>query len=951
MKRIRLLVVLSFILSCMLLLFTGCGKTTLATPKNFEVNQETLVLTWDSVKDAKGYKIFVNNEEYNSSKPRYPLEPLAAGDYVITVQAIAKNDDFKDSEIATYTYTRPEESGISFALINNKTEYEVRSMGSAAGDVVIPDVYRNKPVTKIGDLAFANKNKDLTSVTVIGNNLRTIGSRAFYNCGAMTSISLPDSVTEIGAYAFQNCRSLQSVVLPEGLKVLQGFTFAYCTELASVTMPEGLTSIETKAFIGCYKLDNVVIPNSVLTMGEYAFSENKALTNLTIGSGLEVIPEYAFLGCQMLAQINFSEGLKTISQFAFSGCAGAIEVEDPNGSTPLVVPTGLTKVHLPNSVETVQTGAFINCTWLVELTFGDNVSKVGDRVIYNTLLWTASENIVSVDGWILGCKSKEMEEIVFPDGTVGIADKAFLEVDKDWSVSGWALTIPDSVEYIGESAFYNCTKMSSLGVGAGVKTIGVKAFSHCSNLRNTIVRDGLEVIDNYAFQGCTRLKIQTLLADGKKTSEDILPVTLKRIGTYAFENTDRWNKSMGLVYIGDWLVGCTDEAMQVGHIEEGTRGLSDYAFYGAAGLNTVTIPDSVEYIGRCAFYGCASLTQVTLPFGLQAIEEFTFYGCALLQQIYLPNTVTKIGYSAFNKCYSLTTANIPAAVEVIDDYAFYKCTSLTALTFDELADGAATVAVSEKTIGNRTFSTCSALSEIVLPSSVTSIGTHAFYKCIALTSVTLSEGISEVSNYAFYGCEALTTVTLPDTVTKVGNYAFRNCVALTSIDFGEGLQEIGRYAFYGCVALESIDVPASLQKIDDYAFRNCAALKSVLLPTTVETINKHAFNGCNNVTIYVEYETRPMGWLGHWNSSYRTVFWGCTMSEDDSYVVSFVKTATTLTNTSVVNGMAAPTKAGYDFLGWTSVQGGTTAEYTMETVAEAANGTTLYAVWAEKAAE
>ena len=933
MKKIRLLVILSFLLSCMLLLFSGCGKTTLATPTNFQVNQETLVLSWNPVKDAKGYKIFVNNEEYNSTKPRYPLDPLPAGDYVITVQAVAKTDDFKDSEIATYNYTRPEESGISFALINNKTEYEVRSMGSASGDIVIPDVYRNKPVTKIGDLAFANKNKDLKSLTVIGNNLKTIGSRAFYNCASMTEVVLPDSVTEIGSYAFQNCRALTSVKLPANLKVLQGFTFAYCAELTSVTFPQGLTSIETKAFIGCYKLDGVVIPDTVTSMGEYAFSENKALTTIKFGSGLETIPQYAFLNCEKLGQITFSEGLKKIDEFAFSGCVL------------------LTQVILPNSLETVAKGAFINCVLLMDLQFGENVSSVGERVIYNTVLWAASPNIVCVDGWVLGCKGDEMTEIVFPDGVVGIADRAFLEVDKEWSPSGWALTIPDTVKYIGDYAFYNCGNMSSLGLGAGVKIIGKHAFAHCSNLRNTIVREGLEVIDDYAFQTCSRLKIQTLLADGKTTTERKLPSTLKRVGTYAFEATSYWTKAMTLVYVGDWLVGCNDPAMQVAHIDEGVRGLSDYAFYGAMGLSTVTIPDSVEYIGRCAFNGCSSLTQVTLPFGLQAIEEFTFYNCVSLQQIYLPNTVKKIGYSAFNKCQSLTTANIPAALETVEDYAFFKCTSLSQLKFDEMEEGVDAATISEKTFGSRVFAYCDALTEVVLPSSITSLGTHSFYKCLGLTSVTINANISEVGNYTFYGCEALTDVVLPASITKIGNYAFRNCIALTSVDLGEGLQEIGRYAFYGCTAIESIRFPASLTFINDYAFRNCAGLKSILLPSTVTTLNKHMLNGCNYLTIYTEYAERPQGWIGQWNSSYRAVFWGCTFSADDSYVVSFVKNATTLTNPSVVNGLSAPERAGFDFVGWTTVEGGETAEYTMETVVDAPNDTTLYTVWAEKAAE
>ena len=235
MKKFRILIVLSFIISCLMIL-VGCGAKKVATPdiNTFKVDEATLSLSWDPVKETRGYKILVNNEEYVSKKPSYPLDPLVPGEYKIVVQAISDNEELEDSEWSKpFVYTREVESGLSYSLINNNTEYEVRGLGSASGDVVIDDYYRGKPVTKIGDMAFANKSKDIKTIT-LGKNIRTIGARAFYNCALMESVTFGDAVTEIGAYAFQNCRTLKNITLPSKLTSISNYLFAYCRSLETV---------------------------------------------------------------------------------------------------------------------------------------------------------------------------------------------------------------------------------------------------------------------------------------------------------------------------------------------------------------------------------------------------------------------------------------------------------------------------------------------------------------------------------------------------------------------------------------------------------------------------------------------------------------------------------------------------------------------------------------------
>ena len=928
MKRIRLLVILSFILGCLLMVFVGCGKPQLDTPTGFQVDEVTLQLSWKKVKGAKGYKIFVNGEEYNSTKPSYPLDPLAPGDYEISVIAVAAGDDAENSDISeVYSYTRPKESGLVYALINNNTEYEIRNLGSAVGDIVIEEEYRGRPITKIADMAFANKSKDVTSVTIKGEKLRSIGARAFYGCSLMTSVEIPNSVTEIGAYAFYGCRGLTTVDLPDNLTQISGNLFASCRGLEEVEIPASVQSIGTYAFSSCDALTNVVIPNTVKTIDSYAFADNVGLSSVTIGNGVATIPEYTFLNCPVLKTINFGESLKTIEQYAFSGCEQLLAVD------------------IPDSVETIGMAAFINCLYLSAVDLPASLSSLGAGVFNNTLIGVAAvvqgEGLGIIDGWVIGCDPTNMTSIVIPEGVVGICDRAFMQCDAKWTVSGWALTIPDSVKYIGDHAFYKCQLMNSLSAGSGVVRVGKYAFGYCVLLRNTIFKqEGLEVIDNYAFQACDRLKMRVTYVDkGATVTEDGLPTTLKRIGTYAFEGSSYWDQALALVYVGNWVVGCVNESMQTANLQENTRGIADYAFYGAMALNKVVIPDTVQYIGRCAFYNCSSLVDIMLPFGLEKIEDFTFYQCASLTDMYIPASVKSIGYSAFNKCYSLTNVSIPAAVETIDEYAFYKCMALQTVTFEE-ANGTTSV----KSIGNRAFYNCISLTEISIPSSVETIGTHVFYKCTALTSVTIGEGLKEIPKYTFYGCSMLTEISMPNSIVKVGEYAFRGCETLQTVNFSESLEEIGRYAFYGCAALENVEFPASVNKLGAYAFRNCGALSSVIIPETVTAIDKHVFNGCNNATFYTEYSARPELWLGHWNTSYRPVVWGCTLSADKSYVVSFVKTATSITNGDALNGMAAPTRAGYEFQGWSTTADGA-VEYTMETLLSAPNGTTLYTIW------
>ena len=132
--------------------------------------------------------------------------------------------------------------------------------------LVIPD-----SVTNIGDYAFSGC-RSLTDI-VIPDSVTNIGDYAFWNCRSLTDIVIPDSVTNIGDYAFWNCRSLTDIVIPNSVTSIGESAFYECSSLTEVVIPDSVTSIGDKAFHTCSSLTNIDIPDSVTSIGDGAFDD------------------------------------------------------------------------------------------------------------------------------------------------------------------------------------------------------------------------------------------------------------------------------------------------------------------------------------------------------------------------------------------------------------------------------------------------------------------------------------------------------------------------------------------------------------------------------------------------------------------------------------------------------------------------------------------------------
>ena len=197
---------------------------------------------------------------------------------------------------------------IYYIYINDGTELAVApksdSNSGYYGTVVIPSevIYKNRTykVTKISDTAF--RWSGITSVT-IPNTVTEIGHSAFFLCSGITSIIIPNSVTYIDNFAFGACKNLTTIILPNSLTHIYYQVFKDCESLSSIIIPDNVVSIGKSAFEGCTNLTNINFPNSITYIGERAFYGCSSLSDVTLPNSITTINDDAFRGCGNIVNV------------------------------------------------------------------------------------------------------------------------------------------------------------------------------------------------------------------------------------------------------------------------------------------------------------------------------------------------------------------------------------------------------------------------------------------------------------------------------------------------------------------------------------------------------------------------------------------------------------------------------------------------------------------------
>ena len=585
----------------------------------------------------------------------------------------------------------------------------------------------------------------------------------------------------------------------------------------------------------------------------------------------------------------------------------------------------------------------------------DNLTTVNDYII------PALIGTTELDGMLFNVESIGYQEsymarnifwnqyivnsVTISYGIVNIGGAVFRGLDNLRSVN-----IPNSVISINDDAFNSCTSLINITIPNSVTAIGWAAFGHCTSLTTIHIPDSVTTIW-HSFDGCTSLDKFITSGNGTYTAAsngDLLIKGTEIVALAPYNLTSVTIPDGVTNFMVDFSV-CTslDKFITSGNGTYTAASNGDLLIKGTEivafapyNLTEVVIPNNVTSIGN-AFQG-SSITKIAIGNGVTSIGSSAFASCSSLSIINIPDSVISIGDAAFQNCTSLGSINIPDSVTSIGDWAFYNCISLTSIT---------------------------------IPDGVTAIGAFLFQDCSSIVSIIIRDGVTSIGDAAFRYCSSLTSITIPDSVTSIGSYAFESGTSLKDVTIGNGVTSIPSYCFSGCTALEAVTVGSRVTSIEDGAFYNCTNLTTFNWVIEYDLVGVNATNvnqtitsssASLNETVVLDAPTNIESGVSFLGWSDGTT----TYQPGDSYTftlgnrkltavwsvakVSFDANGGEGTIETIVGdksvGVTLPdgsalSRTGYTFLGWSTNNNATTAEYIVGSVVY--ESMTLYAVWAE----
>ena len=331
----------------------------------------------------------------------------------------------------------------------NGTNCSIKEYTGPAGAVTIPATIDGYNVTDIDQSAFAYAPEDgrtiqITSVT-IPNSVKTIGNYAFQR-QPITTINFGSGVNSIGASAFASNTAITNVTIPANVRSIGNSAFDSCTALTTVSISDGVQTIGSRAFNGCSRLNNLSLPGSLTSIGSYAFASTK-ITSVTLGrSGTNLaIANNAFNKCTSLSTVTLNAGVVSILDEAFNQCP----------IVTLKLPATVTSFGQRVLMSAKSTGFSVDS--------GNNTYKAVNGALYTK------------DGkTLVAIPSAKSGSFTIADGTTTIAPCAAYGC-----ANLTAITIPNSVTTIGNSAFASCSSVKTVTFKtvSTLRTVGDSAFS------------------------------------------------------------------------------------------------------------------------------------------------------------------------------------------------------------------------------------------------------------------------------------------------------------------------------------------------------------------------------------------------------------------------------------------------------------------------------------------
>lgn len=420
--------------------------------------------------------------------------------------------------------------------------------GKETAEIEIASEYDGKPVREIGYTAFKGL-KVLTKVT-LPDTIQVIGEQAFFNCSLQT-INIPNGTTKIAKNAFAYTK-ITKVVIPDSVTELGDQVFWNCKELVSAKIGNNVSKISSSAFRECDNLSEVAMPENLAIVGDYAFYKCGNLSEVVWSGELTNIAKYAFYDCNKLPDVTLTENLTSIGTYAFYN-------------------TSIENVVVPNSVQTLDKGAFYQCKKLKSAQIDCAiVSEIMFKYCY------ALENV----------------------------------------------TIGNNVKTIGPSAFYNCTALYDMYLPQSVTSIGSSAFTNCYAL--TLLLESATLISGIPT-GYTNYSI-VLDCKNNKRATDYKEYFVQNDIKYSLAYDKYGNLKEDFVRIIRGQRGFAGELEIPDTVNyDGTsypvKYIEDYAFQSKGNITKLQIGNNVDTIGVQAFQHCQNIDNIVFGNKVKTIKK------------------------------------------------------------------------------------------------------------------------------------------------------------------------------------------------------------------------------------------------------------------------------------------------------------------------------------------
>ena len=548
--------------------------------------------------------------------------------------------------------------------------------GIAFADTPLKSITLPNNLITIGQNAFSGT--QLTSV-VLPSKLKTLENEAFGEITTLVSVNIPLSL-ESGYNAFSNSKKLENIIIEDGREKIPAGLLSNIG-IKTFTLPSTIKTIEDSAFAQNDYLSEITLNNALATIAERAFA-NTNLKHVKLPDSLTYLGRGAFENNHSLTEVIFSKKLRAISENAFAN-------------------TGLTKLEVPSNIEEIYSGAFYN-TKLSDLILSEGIQRIASSAFVGNQLKvielpaslqylgrsafgnSSKLRVVKIKSNIELDKyydvdtispfsyrdyysdeiSKQRPESIFVNfegGVSKVSDYLFNGVTPVKSV-----TFKDNINLteIGNHAF-DGTSLTFLTLPDTVETLGEYAFGNINTLNSVNIPEKLTTADR-AFAGSKKLnelrnKIEGIrIPDGMFENTGlttfIVPSGIKEIGKYAFRN----NKSIAISFEGP-QEGFKDVILPVGLTKIDSRAFesTDIGYY--------DIPDTVSEIGDGAFRFNPNLKSVKLPSELKALKGYLFEGNKGMKLLVIPDKVESIDTNAFVNMEGLENVYIPASVTNIGE--------------------------------------------------------------------------------------------------------------------------------------------------------------------------------------------------------------------------------------------------------------------------------------------